>query len=157
MQMAQTQMAMAGNPMAGNPMYGQMMPGQMTAGQTSNQMAMSPNMNQGMMSAQYAPSGWQQAPSQMPAPTSWASFGTSAPQMNQSADTMPWSAESTMPAEATFDLKSTPSPATAISPTPDPAFSAAATSTPATQISWTQSSTPATATTNNEAPLVDAF
>lgn len=152
MQMAQTQMAMAGNPMAGNPMYGQMMQGQM-----SNQMAMSPNMNQGMMSAQSPPSGWQQAPSQMPAPTSWASFGTSAAQMNQSASSMPWPAESTMPAEATFDLKSTPSPVTAIAPTPDPAFSAAASSTPATQISWTQSSTPATATANNEAPLVDAF
>jgi hypothetical protein len=77
--------------------------------------------------------------------------------MNQPADTMPWSAESTMPAEATFDLKSTPSPATAISPTPDPAFSAAPSATPASQISWTQSSTPNTATASNEPPLVDAF
>lgn len=152
MQMAQTQMAMSGNSMSGNPMVGQMMPGPM-----SNQMAMSPNMNQGMMSAQYPPSGWQQAAPQMPAPTAWASFGTGAPEMNQSTDPMSWPAESTMPGEATFDLKSTPSPETAISPTPDPAFSASPASTQATQISWTESSTPANATASNEPPLVDAF
>jgi Tfp pilus assembly protein PilF len=151
-QRAQMQMAGSQMAMAGNPMVGQMLPGPM-----SNQMAMSPNMNQGVMSAQHAPSGWQQSPSQMPAPTSWASFGTSAPQLNQPADPTSWPAESAMPEEALFDLKSTPSPETALAPTPDPAFSAAVSSTPATQISWTQSRTPDTATASNEPPLVDAF
>ena len=156
-QMAQAQMAQSQMAMAGNPMYGQMMPGQM-AGPMSSQMAMSQGNGQGMMSANYAPSGWQQSTSPMMSmPTQTASFGSSMPMMDSSMESMSFPSETVVPSGTPFEIQTTPATKSAMSPTPDPAFSMNPSSVPATTVSLSNSKTPSTATASNEPPLVDAF
>lgn len=146
MQMAQTQMAMAGNPM-----YGQAMPGMMP-----NQMAIAPNVTQGMMQSNYAPD-WQPSPSYGPSmPTQTAAFGPQTPMMNQ------WS-EGTESVVPPFAPQPAPSQGSAVAPTPDPAFSIAPAKAPVKAVSFDPASdfdafsSPETATASNELPLVDAF
>ncbi len=162
MQMMQTQMAMAGNPM----MNGQMMNGQMMAGpMTSGQMAMSPGMNPAMMSANYAPSGWQPATSPMmmsPAQTASMSFGTAAPLQGD----VSWTVESASPVGSSLEIPQGTASESAARPTPDPAFSSAPSSVPTTSISWSPAATPSdlttgtspvTTTASSEPPVLDAF
>ena len=159
MQMSQTQMAMGGNPMY------------------SGQMAAAPNMNQSMMSAYYSPSdmqssgntsmsgGWQSANSIMNVPpdqTTSMSFGTGTsgtgmPEMQSPGQE--WSFETTTPGATPSDVPLSPTPNTAVAPTPDPAFSATEPSTRVTNVSWSASTTktPISGNTASEPPLVEAF
>ena len=160
MQMMQTQMAMAGNPV----MNGQMMPGQMTSGQ----MAMSPGMNPGMMSANYAPSGWQAATAPMmmsPTQTASMSFGTGASMPTMSGDAS-WTVESATPAGMSIEIPQGTTTEPAAKPMPDPAFSSALKSVPVTSVSWSATGTstaplttasPLTSTASSEPPVVEAF
>lgn len=159
MQMAQNQMAMGRHPMYGG------------------QMAAAPNMNQSMMSAYYGPNemqmsgnmptsgGWQPADSIMNVPpdqTASMSFGTGMPgagmpEMQPSGEE--WSFETPTPAATPLAVPQNSTPATAVAPTPDPAFSETESSTNITNVSWTTSNTktPIAGSSSNEAPLVEAF
>lgn len=176
MRMAQTQMAMGGAYVSGNPMYGPA--GQMYGGQ----MAAAPGMNQGMMSAYYSPENvpsfgtnsmqgqWQPAGPMMQMPsdqTASMTFGTgasggtgfeSAPQGMMPSEGE-WSSEDGSPVGAPVSVPSSPSPGTAVAPTPDPAFSAAQSPTRVANVSWTSSeaTTPISGSNAADVPLVEAF
>jgi tetratricopeptide (TPR) repeat protein len=161
MQMMQTQMAMAGSPMYGSPMYSQTMPGQMAMSQPGP----SGNLSAGSMSAHYPSmsSGWQPSNSPMTSmPTQTASFGEQMPMMSQPSETMTWPAGTTMPSDVPFEIPSAPASKTAVTPTPDPAFSEISSETsaaPVTTASYTQTEqvVPAPANSNEAVPLVEAF
>jgi tetratricopeptide (TPR) repeat protein len=172
MQMEQTQMAMAGYPASA---YGNQMAA--APGQHMTQMPASPNMNQNMMSAYYAPSnmpssefmppngGWQSADSIMTVPpdqTGSMSFGTAASETGTPEMQSPgqeWSFESTAPTTVPSAMPVNKGPNTALAPTPDPSFSAAPSSSNIANVSWSAATTqtPISGTPSSELPLVEAF
>ncbi|MDA1230535.1 MAG: tetratricopeptide repeat protein [Planctomycetota bacterium] len=176
MRMAQTQMAMSGNPMYGltSPSYG-------------SQMASAPGMNQGTMSAYYAPDNvqsfgtgamqgqWQVENSMMNLPADQTasmsfgtnSFGTNSFETESFESGMPgvqpsegeWSFEGAAPTDPAFNLPHNSTPNTAVAPTPDPAFSATEPSTRVSRASWSASELkkPMAETSAGNSPLVEAF